>query len=143
MLLFRPGFWLACSLVVVLGCNGASQPLSPPRPEAERRADERERIAQDFQQLAQFYKAYSAETKEPTTSGFWKYLAAQEQARGICMCIKVQRYVIQVPGGWTNIVGYEMDSDLHNTRVVVLADGTVDKAMPEAKFQEAIVKERR
>ena len=138
----RAGLWLACSLVVGLGCNRAGQPLAPPRPEAERRVDERERISRDFQQLAQFYKAYSAGTKEPTTSGFWKYLDAQEEARAICICIKETRYAIQVPSGWTNIIGYETDSDLDHTRVVVLADGTVDKAMPEARLQEALVKER-
>lgn len=139
MLLFRPRFWLSCSMVIALGCTETGR---TPRPDAERRVDEREKIARDFVQLAQFYKAYSAEAKEPSTSGFWKYLTAQEPARSICFSIKEQRYAIQVPSNGTGIIGYEMDSDLNKTHVVVSADGTVDKAMPEAKLQEAILKVR-
>jgi hypothetical protein len=115
--------------------NKAAKPLPPPKDEATRRAAQRERIAEDFKQIAKYYKAYCSETKEPNSGGFWAYLNGQKDARMISAYIKEQQYAIQVPLGGTGIIGFERDRDLNNTRVVVMADGSVNKAMPEAEFQ--------
>ena len=124
------------AVLLALGCgNKNARPLPAPKDEATRRAAERERIAEDFKQIAQYYKAYCAETKEPTSGDFWKYLTRQQEAHTICEYIKEQQYAVQVPAGGTGIIAFERDRDLDDTRVVVMANGSVNKAMPEAEFR--------
>jgi hypothetical protein len=115
--------------------NRAAKPLPPPKDEATRRAAQQERIVEDFKQIANYYKAYCSETKMPTSGGFWAYIDGQKDARTISGYIKEQQYAICVPLGGTGIIGFEKDRDLNNTRVVVMADGSVNKAMPEQEFQ--------
>jgi hypothetical protein len=128
-------------LSVALGCsNEAAKPLPKPKDEATRRAAHRENTAEDFKQIAAYYKKYCAETAKPTSEDFWAYFEKQKEARVLAQLIMEQQYAIQVPRGGTGIVGYETDPDLDKTRVVVMADGTVNKTMPEAEFQEAMKK---
>jgi hypothetical protein len=138
--------WLlpVCVVLLALGggllvahayVNKAAKPLPPPKDETTRRAAQRERIVEDFKQIANYYKAYCSETKEPNSAGFWAYLDGQKEARVISEYIKEQQYAIHVPSGGTGIIGFERDPDLDNTRVVVMADGSVNKAMTEAAFQ--------
>jgi hypothetical protein len=140
MLIFGMMLILGMMLIVEHYLNQATKPLPPPIDEATRRAVQRERIAEDLKQIGHFYKAYCAEAKKPTSGGFWTYLETQDDARAICGLIKLQQYAVQVPKDGTGIVGYERDPDLNDTHVIVMADGSVNKAMPEAEFQEAIKK---
>ena len=54
--------------------------------------------------------------------------------------MKEGHYVIQVPPGGSGVLAYEKDMDYQNTRIVVMADGSVTKTMPEADFQAALKK---
>jgi hypothetical protein len=133
---------LAASLLAAaLGCsNEAAKPLPKPKDEATRRAAQRDRIAADFKQVAEQYKKYNTDTKEPSSKEFWTYMDKQKELRPINMIIMEQQYNIQVPDGGSDMIAYETDPDFEKTRVVGMSDGTVNKALPEDDFQQLLKK---
>jgi hypothetical protein len=145
----RPWIWLlAIAVVLAIGFvltlqyfeSQGRSPLPVPKDEVTRRAAQRERIGEDFKLIGRYYKAYIAESKKPTSDGFWTYLNKQQDARAICFIIMEQQYGVQVPKGGVGIVGYERDADLNDTQVVIMADGTVNKSMPTPEFLAAMKK---
>lgn len=105
---------------------------------AAKRVVQQQKAMNDLKQIGVYYHLYRAEHGLATTQGFLKYLDEQaKEAPALVQAVKDGQYVIRVPGNGTGLLAYEKASDYQKTRVAVMADGSVTKAMTDAELMAA------